>query len=316
MKKTLILFSWIFIFLGCTDRRIAESDKNVLWVKGSFIDILTIAPRQEVFPQNRTFHFSDDIPSYLLNKKYAVSLLEYDGVEQIKSSINQEIYIATHYDTLSCKDWKYTGDKFSISSSRNYYVYKTNYLQTKDWLNIPQPANAELAAPTLVFADSISWSTPLPLPQGAVVIGESEVIKQVRITNPSIAILPNGTYIASCSGTFRSPKEPGKTSIFESIDKGKTWNPLVKNGLEINYGNLFVHRNTLYMMGTKGIQKEIIIIKSVDNGRTWTTPTDNLNGLLLAGQYHTAPVPTVVHNGRIWRAFESNRENYDDKKYL
>src|SRR5690606_13888264 len=45
--------------------------------------------------------------------------------------------------------------------------------------------------------------------------------------------------------------------------------------------------------------------KSVDGGKTWTQPTGTENGLLLKGMYHCAPMPMLIHNGRIWRAMET-----------
>ncbi|MHC4863542.1 MAG: hypothetical protein ACYTEX_05645, partial [Planctomycetota bacterium] len=48
-----------------------------------------------------------------------------------------------------------------------------------------------------------------------------------------------------------------------------------------------------------------VIRRSDDSGKTWTVPQDKDSGLLLdGGRYHTAPVPVVVHHGRIWRAME------------
>src|SRR5690606_35347442 len=45
--------------------------------------------------------------------------------------------------------------------------------------------------------------------------------------------------------------------------------------------------------------------ESLDAGYTWSEPTNEEDGLLLKGEFHTAPVPMVVHNGRIWRAMET-----------
>jgi hypothetical protein len=48
-----------------------------------------------------------------------------------------------------------------------------------------------------------------------------------------------------------------------------------------------------------------VIMRSADSGHTWSAPKDADTGLLLAnGRYHCAPVPVVVHDGRIWRAME------------
>jgi hypothetical protein len=61
--------------------------------------------------------------------------------------------------------------------------------------------------------------------------------------------------------------------------------------------------------------KDAVISKSIDYGKTWTTPVDASNGLLLTGGfYHSAPVTVVVHNGRIWRAMENCETNAGKNK--
>jgi hypothetical protein len=51
-----------------------------------------------------------------------------------------------------------------------------------------------------------------------------------------------------------------------------------------------------------------IIRKSLDGGRTWTEAKDENTGLLFANlSYHTAPMPMVVHAGRIWRGMEDEQ---------
>ncbi|MHC4680798.1 MAG: exo-alpha-sialidase [Planctomycetota bacterium] len=58
-------------------------------------------------------------------------------------------------------------------------------------------------------------------------------------------------------------------------------------------------------MGTGGQYGGAVIRRSTDGGATWTTPADERSGRLFAeGQYHCAPVPVVVQNGRLWRAME------------
>jgi hypothetical protein len=59
-------------------------------------------------------------------------------------------------------------------------------------------------------------------------------------------------------------------------------------------------------MGTDKHHGRIVIRRSTDAGETWTVPVSESAGLLTpAGQYHTAPVPVVEHQGRLWRAFEN-----------
>lgn len=62
-------------------------------------------------------------------------------------------------------------------------------------------------------------------------------------------------------------------------------------------------------MGTWKHHGNFIIRRSLDGGITWSEPTDSKNGLLLEGEYHTAPMPVIIHNGRLWRAMENARAN-------
>ena len=97
--------------------------------------------------------------------------------------------------------------------------------------------------------------------------------------------------------------EGGETRLFRSTDGGETWEA---SGVLIGltWANFFRHRGAVYLMGVRGGKKDVIIRRSNDGGRTWTTATDETDGVLRRGDYHTAPTPTVVHGGRVWRAME------------
>ena len=137
------------------------------------------------------------------------------------------------------------------------------------------------------------------------VIDHSPASSQVYIGSPSICILPNGNYVASHDyfGTNSTETSQGITYVFKSENKGKTWTKISKIEGQF-WSNLFVHKNELYIMGTFKEYGNVIIRKSVDGGLTWTEPTDSNNGLLLIGEYHTAPVPIIEHQGKLWRAME------------
>lgn len=132
----------------------------------------------------------------------------------------------------------------------------------------------------------------------------------IYIGSPSICILPDGTYIASHDhfGKGSTEHERALTAVLRSTDKGKSWEKIS----EINgqfWSNLFVHNGNLHIMGTWKHHGNLIIRKSVDGGFTWTEPSDNRTGLIREGEYHTAPMPMVLHEGRIWRAVE-NAKSY------
>ncbi len=139
-----------------------------------------------------------------------------------------------------------------------------------------------------------------------VVIDHSPAASGRYVGSPSIAILPDGSYVASHD--FFGPKstehQSANSAVFRSEDRGKTWQQVARiNGAF--WSNLFVHQGQLYLMGPTRHHGLIVIRRSDDGGRTWTTPKDGNSGLLTeAGEYHTAPMPVVTHDGRLWRGFE------------
>ncbi|MBA4849815.1 exo-alpha-sialidase [Emticicia sp. BO119] len=125
------------------------------------------------------------------------------------------------------------------------------------------------------------------------------------IGSPSICILPDGTYIASHDEFGPKSKEfaSAQTRIFSSDNMGKTWQQIASIDGQF-WSNLFFQNGALYIMGTNKHHGNFIIRKSTDNGHTWTLPYSKTTGLILEGEYHTAPVPVIIHNSRIWRAVE------------
>ena len=140
-----------------------------------------------------------------------------------------------------------------------------------------------------------------PVP-GAVVAHSPAKTKQY-IGSPSIAVLPNGHYVVS-HDFFGPGSTRDVTQVFASADQGKTWAKRATISGQW-WSTLFVHNNTLYLMGVTKEYGFAVIRKSTDAGKTWTDPKDADSGLLHdKGMYHCAPVPVVVHNGRLWRAME------------
>jgi hypothetical protein len=146
-----------------------------------------------------------------------------------------------------------------------------------------------------------------------IVISHVDSDLRINIGSPSIVKLPNGSYLASHDifGQVENP-DNRKTHIFQSTNRGKSWKKIAVIDSQF-WSNLFFHDGAVYLMGTNGQYGFCIIRKSMDDGYTWTDPVDEESGLLLAdGEYHTAPMPMVVHNGRLWRAMEDRNppENY------
>lgn len=135
--------------------------------------------------------------------------------------------------------------------------------------------------------------------------------------SPSLVRLPDGTIVASHD--YFGPGSPKNrdqaeclTSIYRSEDDGASW-VNVTHVVGAFWSSLLIHHDNLYLFGTDCCYGSIVIRRSIDGGFTWTQPSDARNGLLFPGSpldgaphYHCAPVPVVVHEGRIYRAFENN----------
>ncbi len=146
--------------------------------------------------------------------------------------------------------------------------------------------------------------TPFP----GTVIAESPTPLSKSYASPSIVVLSNGDYFAShdMSSTI--------TGVYKSTDKGVTWE-FLSLVFDSHWSTLFYHDNTLYLLGVVKSFDHISIHKSVDGGNTWTAATDTNNGIILEGSFHTAPTPVIVHNGRIWKAYEESPNPNDERDF-
>lgn len=134
-----------------------------------------------------------------------------------------------------------------------------------------------------------------------VVLDHQPAATQQYIGSPSIAILPNGHYVASHDffGKGSTQDRSAVSRVFLSTDRGKSW----RRSAEFHdqfWSNLFVHRDALYMMGTTYEYGRVVIRRSTDGGVTWNGPAY----LTEDAGYHTAPVPIAIQGGRLWRGME------------
>lgn len=149
----------------------------------------------------------------------------------------------------------------------------------------PALAASESAQPPGVVIDR----TPLPQTQ--------------YVGSPSLVILPDGSYVASHDFFGKAGPHLRETHVFGSRDRGETWTRLAVLP-QATWGTLFVQGGALYHMAIADEPGDVIIRRSNDGGRTWTTPQDGATGRLYAGKFHSAPVPVIEHDGRVWRAVE------------
>ncbi|MGO3807331.1 MAG: sialidase family protein [Sphingobacterium sp.] len=150
--------------------------------------------------------------------------------------------------------------------------------------------------PVVLFAQGVP---------GNVVVHEPATSRKY-IGSPSLAILPNGDYVASHDffGPESSEWQQAVTRIFISKDKGKKWKQ-VNTIHGAFWSSLFVHHGELYLLGPDRHHGTVMIRKSTNGGKTWTQPTNKENGVLLTGEFHGAPMPVVEYNGRLWRPMET-----------
>ncbi len=139
-----------------------------------------------------------------------------------------------------------------------------------------------------------------------IIITHSPVSTHRYIGSPSLAVMPDGEYIASHDffGPNSNEDKSGLTEIFASRDHGATWEPRATIDGAF-WSKLFVHRGQLYLQGVEKAGGDIVIRRSDDAGRTWTSPVDENSGRLFHGKYGCAPTPFIEHGGRLWRAMGS-----------
>lgn len=133
--------------------------------------------------------------------------------------------------------------------------------------------------------------------------------------SPSLIRLSNGDILAThdyfgpgCP--HNNENEEHLTSVYRSSDDGITWTN-VTHIANAFWSTLFEHKGSIYLLGASQQYGSIVIRRSNDNGNTWSHPSDEKSGLLFRGgvyheppNYHCAPVPVLMKNGRIYRAFE------------
>jgi hypothetical protein len=139
------------------------------------------------------------------------------------------------------------------------------------------------------------------------------------VGSPSLLRLKDGSLLATLDydgdrAPLNHEGEECLTSVYRSRDNGGSWQ-LLNHIVGAFWSNLFESEGRVYLLGNSAHDGHIVIRRSTDGGLTWTFPRDPESGLLFAAgpgrtppNYHCAPVPMLVHQGRIYRAFEDNDE--------
>ena len=309
MNRILFLPAILALAAACSEKDGTEelpAEPGTIEVRGTLIDIRSLDEGSEFYPQNTLYTVTGEAVScFDTPVDYAVGLKEYRGPEEVRSGSDGTIYIASDVADLSSYGWTGTGGQFTMRDVV-YYIHSKS-CKASEWIQVPYPESSEFSP--VVFGDNLKVSgTYVP---GNVIAGVPE-LRSGTISNVCIAILPDGSYISSCTGASSAER----VSLFKSDDRGASWYRLEgtnvnANGVS-NYYNLFVHNGSLYMMGAGVSNANVVISRSDDGGMTWTVPTDGSTGILAQGNFHSAAVPVAVSGGRIWRAME---EVLEDEKH-
>lgn len=277
-------------------------------VRGRLIDIRTAQAGAEVYPQYKRHRFGRSLPARLEGMPYAVSLREFDGPDAVRSAKPCDLLLALADTVPDTTLWQPTGEAFFVNKSR-YRLFMRHYDTPGQWMPLPAPREGGPSA--LLFARKLRVAQTEAVP--GVVIARVPELRKSHITNPNILILPDGTYLAACNG---APAQR-YASFFRSADRGASWERWSESPCPIGFYSLFLHGGALYMMGTSIPEGNVVICRSDDNGRSWSSPCDSTGeGILLRGRYHSAPVPVVEHRGRIWRAMETNTQGDSRRAFV
>jgi hypothetical protein len=134
------------------------------------------------------------------------------------------------------------------------------------------------------------------------------------LCSPSFVRHPDG-YLLSSMDVFACHYPQNLTLIFRSDDEGKTWH-YVSELMPCFWAKLFIHKNELYAMACSTEYGDLLIGKSTDGGKTFTTPTTLLrgsNGKAGNDGIHKNPQPPLIYNGRLYQTLEWG--SWDNKDF-
>ena len=281
-------------------------------VQGELIDIRTIGSTSEpeVFPQNENYTFSSNAVKVCGgNPLYAVSLVENPGPVRARAGTGVSLVVASDCENLGDSEWISSGSSFNVGDI-TYYLHRYVGTGKKDGVEIPRPPSSSHSC--MVIAPKLKVNNVKNF--GDCVIAKAASPRAVnKINNVNIIISPDGNYLASCNG---ADGEAGPV-LFRSVDRGRTWERFgsydVSANRIMNMYSFFVHKGALYMMGLGDKHKNLYISRSDDNGNTWTIPYDKAHGLILEGTFHSAQVPVLISQGRVWRSCEVYADAMKDR---
>ena len=125
------------------------------------------------------------------------------------------------------------------------------------------------------------------------------------LCSPSLVRHPDGFLLASMD-VFSGEHPQNLTLIYRSDDDGKTWH-YVSELMPCFWGKMFIHKGILYMLAVSTEYGDLLIGKSEDGGKTFSSPVALLRGANGKKGYagvHKNPQNVVYHNGRLYNTLE------------
>jgi len=292
----------LVILLLCGSIATAQSVR----VEGHGFEIGTLENDGRAF-MNRTYVWTD-VPADIDGWQYTRVNGGVGARLTVRAEADGQLCIACAPTVPHLRDWRLVPQWRFRYTDRNRTIIRVFTKPVKAGVVVSIPTGSWTGC--MVLAPALTGEAAELAPDHSrvpgVVIDHHPASSRNYIGCPSIAIVPTGEYVASHS-FFGGGTRRGRTWVFRSTDRGVNWQRVADLDRQ-HFSNLFVHRGALYLMGTGGNRGQVIIRRSGDAGATWTEPQDGQTGVLLAESgYHSAPVPVVLHRGRIWRGMEDTK---------
>lgn len=129
--------------------------------------------------------------------------------------------------------------------------------------------------------------------------------RRAYLGSPSIVVRGDGSYVVA-HDVFGEDSTSSDTYLYLSNDGGDSWRQIA-HAPDAFWSSLFMHRGSMYLLGASAQYGHLVVRRSDDGGETWTVPRGRDSGILRSdAPFHTAPVPLIEHDGRLWRTYEIN----------
>ena len=125
------------------------------------------------------------------------------------------------------------------------------------------------------------------------------------LCSPSLICHPDGYLLASMD-VYGKGTPQNLTLIFRSDDGGESWHYLSEL-MPCFWGKLFIHKGEVYMLACSTEYGDLLIAKSTDGGKTFSSPVTLLrgtNGKLRQVGVHKNPQNIVSFGGRLYETLE------------